>query len=371
MKKESMENRSILLVDDEQSMLSSLQRELRHDGYTVYSANSAAAGLDILKEHPIGVVLSDQMMPEMDGVTFLEAVKEHRPDVVRMLLTAHASIDNAMAAINRSRIFGYLTKPWSSGVLKGTIANAFDHYNLTIENKRLQKLTHEQNDQLKLINKNLDHLVRKRTLQLEEAMQEGIVMLAKAAEAKDDDTGDHIHRIQGLTHEVCTNLGLSAEKSEQISFFSIMHDVGKINIPDDILKKGGPLTDEEWAVMKTHTISGEKILGKKPFYQTAREIARSHHECWDGSGYPDGLKGESIPLAARIVTIADVFDALTHARPYKKGWPKQKALTEMKRLSGERFDPEIFEVFLTVQEDKESTNQHGQITLTLQMQRRG
>jgi len=352
MRREAMVNSSLLIVDDEQNVLNSLQRELRHEGYTVYLADSAGAGLDLLQEHHIGVVLSDQMMPEMDGVTFLEAVKQHRPDVVRMLLTAHASIDNAMAAINRSRIFSYLTKPWSPEVLKGTIASAFEHYNLTIENKRLQKLTHEQNDQLKLINKHLDNLVRKRTLQLEEAVQEGIVMLATAAEAKDDDTGNHIHRIQGLTREICIRFRMSAEESEQISFSSIMHDVGKINIPDDILRKKGPLTDEEWAVMKTHTIAGEKILGRKPFYQTAREIARSHHECWDGSGYPDGLEGESIPLAARIVIVSDVFDALTHTRPYKSAWPRQKALTEMKRLSGRFFDPEILEVFLKVQEDK-------------------
>jgi putative two-component system response regulator len=168
-------------------------------------------------------------------------------------------------------------------------------------------------------------------------------MLAMAAEAKDDDTGHHVHRIQDLTRDICIGLGLSPEESEQFSFSSIMHDVGKINIPDNILRKAGPLTDQEWTVMKTHTIAGEKILGKKPFYQTAREIARSHHERWDGRGYPDGLKGESIPLAARIVTVADVFDALTHSRPYKKAWSAEKALAEMKRLAHKVFDPDILE----------------------------
>lgn len=124
-----------------------------------------------------------------------------------------------------------------------------------------------------------------------------------------------------------------------------MHDVGKIRIPDRILKKSGPLTKKEWAVMQTHTVVGEKILGDRPFYQTPREIARSHHERWDGTGYPDGLHGETIPLPARIVTVADVFDALTHARPYKPAWSVEKTVTEMKRMSGKVFDPMILDVF--------------------------
>lgn len=348
-----MDNRALLIVDDEQNVISSLNRQLRHDGYTIYAANSGSAGLELLKKNDIGVVLSDQVMPEMDGVAFLEAVKQQKPDTVRMLLTGQGSLKNAMAAINRSQIFGYLTKPWSPEVLNGTIAGAFEHYNLTVENKRLQQLTEKQNQQLSHINENLENLVRKRTFQLEEAVREGVVMLAVAAEAKDDDTGEHIHRIQGLARDICAGLGMPSEESEQISFFSIMHDVGKIHIPDSILQKPGPLTAEEWEVMQTHCIAGEKILGNKPFYQTAREIARSHHERWDANGYPDGLRGESIPLAARIVSVADVFDALTNERPYKSAWPVKEALAEMKTLSGKAFDPKILNVFIGLQVKKQ------------------
>ena len=129
-----------------------------------------------------------------------------------------------------------------------------------------------------------------------------------------------------------------------------MHDVGKIHIPDHILKKQGRFTDEEWSIMKTHTIAGEKILGNKPFYKQARQIARSHHERWDGNGYPDGLKKEETPLSARIVAIADVFDALIHKRPYKPAWPVDKAVAEMKRLSGKAFDPNIMHEFLKMQD---------------------
>jgi putative two-component system response regulator len=340
-----MMNQTLLIVDDEPNVISSLNRQLRRDGYTIYSANSGKKGLRLLNEKDIGVVLSDLAMPEMDGITFLAAVKQHTPDVICMLLTANGSLTNAMDAVNRLQIFGYLTKPWSAEQLTGTVARAFKQYNLIAENKRLQRLTLAQNQQLNLINENLENLVQKRTFQLEEAVREGIVMLAMAAEAKDDDTGGHIHRIQRTTGEICSGLKMSSEESDQISFFSIMHDVGKIRIPDRILKKQGSLTDKEWSIMRTHCVTGEKILGNKPFYQTAREIARSHHERWDGNGYPDGLKGESIPLAARVVTVADVFDALTHKRPYKPAWTVQAALEEMQAMSGKIFDPKILNVF--------------------------
>ena len=151
---------------------------------------------------------------------------------------------------------------------------------------------------------------------------------------------------QTITGEICLGLRLSMEESDLISFSSVMHDVGKIHIPDSILNKPGSLSDDEWKIMKTHTTAGERILGSKPFYETARRIARSHHERWDGNGYPDGLKGDSIPLEARIVTVADVYDALTNERPYKKAWPVEDALAEMEDLSGKLFDPEILKVFL-------------------------
>ena len=351
-------NKTLLLVDDEPKVISSLKRELRHEGYSIQSANSGTDGLDLLKSNDIAVVVSDQMMPEMDGVTFLESARQLNPDMVRILLTGHSSLKNAMAAINRSQIFAYLTKPWSTEALNGTLSSAFEHYNLVVENKRLQKLTHEQNNQLKLMNESLEELVQKRTCQLEEAVIEGVVMLALAAEAKDDDTGEHINRIRNLSYNICTGLGMSLKETDEISFFSIMHDVGKIHIPDKILQNTSPsLSDEDWTIMKTHCIEGEKILGNKPYYKIARTIARNHHERWDGTGYPDGLKRESIPLAARIVTVADVYDALIHKRSYKPAWPVERAIAEMKSLSGELFDPEVLNAFMKVHRDIENGKQ--------------
>ena len=339
-------NRTLLIVDDEPNVISSLKRLLRKEDFIIFSAGSGSEGLSLLNAQDVGVVISDMMMPGMDGVTFLNFVKERKPDTVRLLLTGHGSMENAVNAINQSKVFEYLTKPWEANRLITSLHSAFEHYNLTVENQSLQRITRKQNTELKIINKNLDQLVKERTLDLKDAIQEGIYMLALAAEAKDNDTGDHVNRIKNMTLAICLELGMSDDESEKISYASIMHDVGKIHIPDQILKKPGKLTRDEWLIMKSHTIAGEIILGNKPFYKTAREIARNHHERWDGTGYPDGLKKQAIPLSARIVAVADVYDALTHARIYKTAWLKEKAIKEMIWLSGKTFDPDILNIFL-------------------------
>ena len=341
-----MTNRTLLIVDDERRVLASLKRHLRSEPYDIHTAGEGGEALEILERREVGVILSDLMMPAMDGIALLERVEREHPDTVRLLLTGRGRYETAVSAINRSRVFGFLTKPWSADLLKRTLAGAFEHHNLIVENRRLQRITRDQNRKLKRFNNRLEGLVRKRTGQLEEAIREGVLMLALAAEAKDDDTAEHLQRLQEATRSICRGLGMSSEASERIAFFSIMHDVGKIHVPDRILRKAGPLNDREWDVMKNHTVWGERILGQKPFYRTAREIARWHHERWDGTGYPDGLKEEEIPLPARVVAVADVFDALIHERSYKPAWPEERARTELRAQAGSMLDPRIVEVFL-------------------------
>lgn len=338
-------NRNLLIVDDEPNVISSLQRQLKRVDCTMFSALSGEDGLSVLEKQDIAVVLSDLNMPKMNGIALLEKARDLKPDTVRVLLTGCSSESSAMAAINRAQVFEYLTKPWSKEALVSTLDRSFAHHHLITENRRLQRLTKAQNQELKKNNMNLEARVQRRTRQLQEALHEGVMMLAKAAEAKDDDTGEHVFRIQALTEKICRGLGLDVGRTRQIGLSSILHDVGKINIPDRILRKPGKLTLAEFEIMKTHTLAGERILGRTDFYQTAREIARNHHERWDGSGYPDGLSGASIPLAARIVSVADVYDALTSKRPYKSAWPRQRALEEMFQLKGKLFDPEILEAF--------------------------
>ncbi len=186
---------------------------------------------------------------------------------------------------------------------------------------------------------------RERARLLKDANLDAIYSLAMAAEEKDDTTGEHVRRIQMYSTVLSSKLGQSDRYSDEIGYSSIMHDVGKLSIPDSIIKKPAKLSSEEFDIMKTHTTAGERILPSSTFFEIARQIAKCHHEKWDGSGYPDGLVGEDIPLPARIVAVADVFDALTNARPYKESWPVEKALEELKRNSGSHFDPYLIGVW--------------------------
>ncbi len=343
-----MINNNLLIVDDEEKLINSLKRILRKQSYTLFTATSAREGMTIVESNNIAVILSDLKMPEKDGLTFFEEVNDVSGDAEQILMTGHATLDSVLAAINRLQLFRCITKPWNDDELIHAVQSAFETYNLKAENRRLLALTEKQNMELKEFNAELEERVRVRTILLEEAIHEGIIMLASAAEHKDECTGDHIHRILELTHDICRELGLSTEESFKISSFSMVHDVGKINIPDEILNKKGVLDSEEWEIMKNHTVTGEIILGDQPFYAVAREIARSHHENWDGSGYPDGLIKKEIPLPARIVAVADVFDALISARPYKDAWPVDRTMEVMQDMAGNKFDPQIFEAFISV-----------------------
>ncbi len=337
--------KTLLIVDDEPQVINSIVRILRKEDIHIITAGSGVKAIEIIKSEPVGVVLSDQNMPLMDGIRFLEKVRKYDDDIVRILLTGYASVDSAIDAINRTQVFEMLTKPWDSDQLIRTLHRAFNHHFLAKENKRLQKVTKEQNLQLRQLNNNLEKRVAQRTQQLAKAVREGILMLSLAAEARDDDTGNHVKRIQFLTEATCKKIGIPQKDAERIGFFSMMHDVGKIHIPDRILNKPGKLSEEELEIMKNHTVAGEKILGESAYYAIARQIARSHHEWLDGSGYPDGLKGCDIPLPARVVAVTDVFDALTHDRAYKKAWSQDAAIEELIRLSGIQFDTDIVNAF--------------------------
>lgn len=191
----------------------------------------------------------------------------------------------------------------------------------------------------------LEQRVRSRTADLREANLDTIYMLAIASEAKDEDTGRHVRRIQHLARKLALELDFSDGEADAIGYSSVLHDVGKMHVPDHILKKPGPLTDDERSLIQQHTLAGERILGANPFFARARLIARSHHENFDGTGYPDRLGGQDIPVEARIVHVADVFDALTHPRVYKHAWDVGDAIAVLHEGAGRMFDPQVIEAF--------------------------
>lgn len=203
----------------------------------------------------------------------------------------------------------------------------------------------QQAVELKRYSEVLEQRVRERTAQLHEAQLDAIYMLAVASEAKDQDTGLHVKRIENYARAVARRLGFGESDIDAIGRAAILHDVGKIHIPDEILTKPGPLDPAERAHMQQHTVAGERIISPHAFFQKARTIARAHHENWDGSGYPDGIARDRIPIEARIVHLVDVFDALTHQRVYKKAWPIPEAIENIRQSSGTMFDPEVTRAF--------------------------
>ncbi len=207
---------------------------------------------------------------------------------------------------------------------------------------RLSDTVLEQALELRSYSRDLEQRVRQRTAELHDANVEAIYMLAVASEAKDADTGAHVRRIERLARQLALAAGLSEAEAAHLGHSAILHDVGKMHVPDELLRKPGPLTPDEWAVMRLHTVNGERILSRKPFFEVARRIARSHHENWDGSGYPDGLSGEAIPREARIVRLVDAS--------YKAAWPAAQAVAELRSGAGSAFEARLVEVFVPLVE---------------------
>ena len=315
---------TLLFVDDEPDIVDSLQRSFRK-GYKILTATSGQEAIEYIKSQPVDLIISDQRMPGLTGDAVLKAAKELQPEAIRILLTGYTDLESLVKCINEAGIYKYMTKPWEPEDLKLTVTRALEHLDL----ERRLKLSTEQ---------------------LKSAYQDAVTMLSFACEGKDEDTGFHVQRVQHFTEALARELGLPEEESVHMGVMSILHDVGKLNIPDAILKKPAKLDAEEWAIMQTHPEQGVRILGSNPFYAVAREIAGGHHENWDGSGYPQGLAGEAIPLAARMVRVSDVFDALTSRRPYKEPWSTDAALNLLREQSGLHFDPAIVAAFFRLHE---------------------
>ena len=333
---EKIRRARILIVDDEASNVDLLRRILEPAGYEhVHDTRDPRTVVDLLEELDPDLLLLDLLMPGMDGHEVLERVREATPDGVYLPVLVLTS-DNTRDAKRRALSAGardYLTKPLSPSEVRARVRNL-------LETRMLYQ-------ELRANNAQLEERVRARTLELEDARLQTLSRLARAAEYRDDATGQHTRRVGRAAALVAEALGWSPEDVEMIRLAAPLHDVGKIGIPDGILLNDGPLTRTEFEVMKTHCSIGADILSgtEVPLLSMAATIAASHHERWDGLGYPAGLAGEEIPLPGRIVAVVDTFDALTHPRPYKEAWSTTAALEDIARGSGERFDPTVVDAF--------------------------
>ncbi|MFK5948241.1 MAG: response regulator [Methylococcales bacterium] len=308
---------TLLIVDDDPDVLATLRRNFRRI-YTVLVAENGKQAIEYIDKEPIDLIICDQRMPEITGDQVLQHAFQQQPETIRILLTGYTDMDSLITNVNDAHIYQYVTKPWEPDDLKLKVQRA-------LESLDLQR-------KLDIAHKNLAT-----------AYRDMVVMLCMAAEGKDQDTSSHLFRVQYYTERLALAMGLEQQEAEHLGLMSMLHDIGKLAVPDEILKKPGKLDAEEWVIMKKHPLQGVRILGNNPFYQQAREVSAGHHENFDGSGYPKGLVGEAISLAARIVKLADVFDALTTKRPYKEPWSMEDAMALIESESGSSFDPQIVE----------------------------
>jgi putative nucleotidyltransferase with HDIG domain len=327
----------------------------------VLTASRPHEALEMLDRQPCQVVVSDQRMPEMSGVDLLSAVRERHSEIVRMMLTGYTEMNIAVEAINRGEIYRLITKPWNDDELKATLRQAFDHYDLKAEIKRLNQVTREQNFKLQDMNKNLEEKVRDRTKQLDEKNQElrtayiqTIRALAEAIDAKDAYTRGHSERVAVYSSRIGHEMGLDKELIERIYFAGLLHDVGKIGIPDAIITKPDRLTPEEYEEIKRHPEIGARILEPVEFLHHIVPCVRHHHEWFDGcqAGYPDRLAGHQIPLPSRVIVVADTVEAMTSDRPYRKALSLDVVVEELHKYSGSQFDPVPVNAFLKLLEEE-------------------
>ena len=322
----------ILVVDDQEIVRMSLRRMLGMHGFTCLEAADGRQTLALLEQERVDLVLCDIRMPGMDGLSLVKKLAHRIPEIAIVMVS---SMDNAEMAMEclRHGAYGYVLKPFKTNDILIAVANGL--------RRRMLELEYQDRQQL------LAQRVLEQTKVIRASREEVALRLISASEHRDNETGAHVRRIGLYAAEMGRLLDWDEEDVDCIRAAAPMHDIGKIGVPDRILQKGGTLTEEEWIIMKTHTTMGANILKDSavPFIQMGASIAAGHHEKWDGSGYPNGLKGKDIPIEARITCLVDVYDALINRRVYKRPWQEEEVLAYLHTESGKLFDPVLVNAF--------------------------
>jgi cyclic di-GMP phosphodiesterase len=341
----------ILIVDDEVE-ITEILADLLSEDYECLKAGSAEQALGLLRENEFQLVISDITMPGMSGLDMIPHAKQLSPQTVVVMISGMQTVESAIGAL-RLGAFDYLMKPFDLRQVEAVVKRALEHYDLVVAKQRYEN--------------HLEELVEQRTAELDRALNslEGayrstLKALTAALETRDSETHGHSERVVSYSLRLGREYGLNADELKSLEFGSLLHDIGKIGVPDSILRKPAKLTEEEWVRMREHPLHGQQILRGIEFLQGAARVVAQHHEKWDGTGYPMGVSGDDIDICARIFAVADAFDAITSDRVYRRGKSYEAAAQELDDWAGRQFDPKVVEAFHRVpKEDWEVLHQQS------------
>jgi len=326
----------ILIVDDEIE-ITEILADLLSQNYECLKAGSAEDALALLREGELQLVISDITMPGMSGLDMIPHIKNFSPQTVVVMISGMQTVESAIGAL-RLGAFDYLMKPFDLRQVEAVVKRALEHYDLVVAKQRYEN--------------HLEELVEQRTVELDRALNslEGayrstLQALTAALETRDSETHGHSERVVTYSLRLGREYGLNSEEMKSLEFGALLHDIGKIGVPDSILRKPGKLTEEEWVRMREHPQHGQQILRGIEFLEGAARVVAQHHEKWDGTGYPLGLRSDDIDICARIFAVADAFDAITSDRVYRRGKPYEAAAKELDDWAGRQFDPKVVDAF--------------------------
>lgn len=333
----------ILIVDDE-AEITSILSDLFFGRYDCTTAGSAEEALELLAGSEFELVVSDITMPGMSGLDMIPHIRNSYPNTVVVMISGMQTVESAIDAL-RLGAFDYVMKPFDLRQVEAVVKRALEHQDLIVAKQRYED--------------HLEELVEQRTFELdkalnslEDAYRSTLKALTAALETRDLETHGHSERVVSYSMRLGRAYGLDSQRTKALEFGSLLHDIGKIGVPDLILRKPAKLTPDEWVLMREHPRHGQQILRGIAFLEGAARVVAQHHEKWDGTGYPLGLRGEEIDVCARIFSVADAFDAITSNRVYRKGKPYQAAAEELDEWAGKQFDPQVVQAFhLVPQQD--------------------
>ena len=354
---------TILCVDDEPNILASLRRLFRKENYRVLCAGSAAAGVAMLEQERVDIVISDMQMPEMNGTEFLECVRRRWPATLRLLLTGYADVESTIGAINRGEIYRYITKPWNENTMLLVIRDALERQGLEREKARLEALTRQQNEALRELNATLEQRVRDRTAELSSAQDSLqlsharlkrnfltlVKVLSSVSEMRGGAIAGHGRRVADLARRIALRMGLSPREAQDVFVAGLLHEIGKTGFSDSLLAMPESLLKgDNLGVYRKYPRLGEQLLMPLEELREAACIVRTHRERFDGAGFPDGVAGFDIPLGARILGLAHDFEALQQGMLAQQQMDAKRATDLIAESKGKRYDPSVVEAFYDI-----------------------